>query len=192
MSHGASLGLGHDADDAISAHGEFAGHKGANHHGRGLSTRSHSRHLTASYHSFAHHPSLAHHHIVRSFEGAHRVSVNEKTLPPGIELNVDRGKAVPPGIQSKVGLVTPDVDTPAEKALPPGIELNVDRAKAVPPGIQSRFGTVTPDVDTAAEKALPPGQELNVDRGRPAAPGIVTPDNESEHIEPASDDSARH
>ena len=53
----------------------------------------------------------------------------EKALPPGIELNIDRGKAVPPAIGSKVGPITPDVDTPAEKALPPGIEQNVDRGK---------------------------------------------------------------
>ena len=38
-------------------------------------------------------------------------------------------KAVPPGIESKFGPITPDVDTPAEKALPPGIEQNVDRGK---------------------------------------------------------------
>jgi hypothetical protein len=207
MGHGAGLGLGHaDADDASSTYGEFAGHKGAGHHGRGLSAHSRSSHLTATHHSLAHPRSLAHHHIVSSFKGARQVSVNkalpgkravtpdvvtEKALPPGSELNVDRGKAVPPGIQSKVGVATPDVDTPAEKALPPGIELNVDRGKALPPGIRSKFGTVTPDVDTAAEKALPPGQELNVDRGKVAAPGTVTPDNESEHMEPASDDSAR-
>ena len=50
-------------------------------------------------------------------------------------------KAVPPGIESKFGPITPDVDTPAEKALPPGIELNVDRGKL--PGKE----TVVPDDD---------------------------------------------
>jgi len=58
----------------------------------------------------------------------------EKALPPGIELNADRGKAVPPGIESKVGSIAPDVDTPAEKTLPPGRELNVDGGKLLVPG----------------------------------------------------------
>jgi hypothetical protein len=64
-----------------------------------------------------------------------------KALPPGIELSADRGKTVPPGIQSHVAPITPDIDTPANKALPPGIELNVDRGKPVPPGVK------TPDND---------------------------------------------
>jgi hypothetical protein len=48
---------------------------------------------------------------------------------------------VPPGIESKFGPITPDVDTPTEKALPPGIELNVDRGKL------PRTETVVPDDD---------------------------------------------
>jgi hypothetical protein len=72
-----------------------------------------------------------------------------KPFPPGIELNVDRGKAVPPGIESKFGPITPDVDTPAEKALPPGIELNVDRGKL--PGTE----TVVPDDDDEQTQAAP-------------------------------------
>ena len=52
-----------------------------------------------------------------------------------------RDKAVPPGIESKFGPITPDVDTPAEKALPPGIELNVDHGKLSVPE------TVVPDDD---------------------------------------------
>jgi hypothetical protein len=59
--------------------------------------------------------------------------VDTPAVPPGIELNIDRGKAVPPGIESKFGPITPDVDTPVEKALPPGIELNVDRGKLPAP-----------------------------------------------------------
>jgi hypothetical protein len=56
-------------------------------------------------------------------------------------LNVDRGKAVPPGIESKFGPITPDVDTPAENVLPPGVELNVDR------GELPASKTVVPDED---------------------------------------------
>jgi hypothetical protein len=56
---------------------------------------------------------------------------------------------VPPGIESKFGPITPDVDTPAEKALPPGIELNVDRGKL--PGTE----TVVPDDDDEQTQAAP-------------------------------------
>jgi hypothetical protein len=69
-----------------------------------------------------------------------------KALPPGIELNVDRGKAVPLGIESKVGTVTPDVDTIAEKGLSPGTELNADRGERAGPGV------VAPDNDVDHEK----------------------------------------
>ena len=56
-------------------------------------------------------------------------------LPPGLELNLYRGKSLPPGWQSKVGpgTVLMDTDTAADKALPPGQELNADRGKAVTP-----------------------------------------------------------
>jgi hypothetical protein len=62
---------------------------------------------------------------------------------------------VPPGIQSKVGTITPDVDTPAEKALPPGIELNADRGKPVPPGI------ITPDKDVEPTEAPSEGEDAD-------------------------------
>jgi hypothetical protein len=63
-----------------------------------------------------------------------------KALPPGIELSADRGKAVPPGIQSHVAPITPDIDTPANKALPPGTELNTDRSKLLATGINNEAG----------------------------------------------------
>ena len=139
MGHGAGLGLGHsDADDSVSTRGlasQTVGHKGATHHGRAVSAHSRSSHLTAAHHA------LAHHHVARSSKAA---TPAERALPPGIELNVDRGKAVPPDIESKVGPNTPDIDTPAERALPPGQELSVDRGERAAPG------TVSPDNDIEA------------------------------------------
>ena len=146
----------------------------------------------------------AHHHLVHSSKAAQHVALNErrpgrgiatftpdldtrKALPPVIELNVDRGKTIPPGIESQLGPITPDIDTPAERGLPPGIELNADRGKAVPPGIRSQVEPVTPDIDTPAEKALPPGIELNADRGKPLPPGIITPDKDVEPAEVPSE-----
>jgi len=96
MGHGAGRGLGHsDADDTISSRStQFAGQKGATHHGRGVATHSRSSHLTASHHS------LAHHHFVHSSKATVTPDVDtpaEKALPPGRELNVDRGKLLVPG-----------------------------------------------------------------------------------------------
>jgi hypothetical protein len=132
MGHGTSFGLSHGADDTVSNHGTrsaAAGHKGASHHGHAFSARSRSSHLTATYHARAHHlnqaQALAHNRFPRFSTAARRMTTTrdvdtpaEKVVPPGIELNVDRGNAVPPGIESKFGPITPDVDTPAEKALP--------------------------------------------------------------------------
>ena len=149
MSHGTSFGLSHD--NTVSNHGTrsvAAGHKGASHHGHALSARSHSSHLTATHHGHRLNYAFEHNRFTRFSTMTRQVTVTpdvdtpaEKALPPGIELNIDRGKAVPPAIGSKVGPITPDVDTPAEKALPPGIELNVDRGKL--PGKE----TVVPDDD---------------------------------------------
>jgi hypothetical protein len=79
-------------------------------------------------------------------------------------LNEDRGKTVPPGITTKVGPITPDVDTPAEKALPPGIELNLDRGKALPPGIESKVGPVTPQRRYAGRESLETSPVIQIRR----------------------------
>jgi hypothetical protein len=56
-------------------------------------------------------------------------------LPPGLESQLDRGKSLPPGWQSKVGpgTVLTDTDTAADKALSPGQEIQADRGKVVTP-----------------------------------------------------------
>jgi hypothetical protein len=56
-------------------------------------------------------------------------------LPPGLESQLDRGRSLPPGWQSKVGpgTVLTDTDTVADKALPAGQEIQADRGKVVTP-----------------------------------------------------------
>ena len=106
--HGASFGLSHgDADGTVSTHGTrsaAAGHRGASHHGHALSARNRSSHLTATHHVRAHHltHALAQNRFAR-FSTAHQVTITpdvdtpaEKALPPGIELNVDRGELPAP------------------------------------------------------------------------------------------------
>ena len=48
---------------------------------------------------------------------------------------LDRGRSLPPGWQSKVGpgTVLTDTDTVADKALSPGQEIQADRGKVVTP-----------------------------------------------------------
>jgi hypothetical protein len=96
--------------------------------------------------------------------------VTETALPPGQEFNAERGKALPPGIESKFGSLVPGVDPVTEPALPPGQEFNAERGKALPPGIESKFGPLVPGVDPVTETALPPGQEFNSERGKPIIP----------------------
>jgi hypothetical protein len=49
-------------------------------------------------------------------------------LPPGLELNLDRAKSLPPGGQTML----PDTDDTPATALPPGQELDDDLAKKLP------------------------------------------------------------
>jgi hypothetical protein len=108
MSHGTSFGLSHsNADNTVSNHGTrsvAAGHKGASHHGHALSARSHSSHLTATHHGHHLNYAFEHNRLTRFSTMTRQVTVTpdvdtpaEKALPPGIELNVDRGKAVAAG-----------------------------------------------------------------------------------------------
>ncbi|HET9376041.1 MAG TPA: hypothetical protein VFO40_13790 [Chthoniobacterales bacterium] len=139
--NGSSMGAGHGASMSF-------GHGG---HGNTLATRGGHSHSTLSHHgksqtiskSLARH-SRAHRHSTTTT----RTAQNEATLPgkkkgfidglpPGLELQVDRGKSLPPGWQSKVGpgTVLTDTDTPADQALPPGQEIQADRGQEVTPTI---------------------------------------------------------
>ena len=104
MGHGTSFGLSHgNADNTVSNHGTrtrsvAAGHKGASHHGHALSARSHLSHLTATHHDHHLNYAFEHSRFTRFSTMTRQVTVTpdvdtpaEKALPPGIELNVDRG-----------------------------------------------------------------------------------------------------
>lgn len=117
-------------------------------HGNALSTRGNHSHSTLSHHgkgqttskSLAHH-SRAHRHSTTTMQIAQNENLRGKKkgfidgLPPGLELQLDRGRSLPPGWQSKVGpgTVLTDTDTAADKALSPGQEIQVDRGQDVIP-----------------------------------------------------------
>jgi hypothetical protein len=119
---------------------------GHSNHGNAFSTRGSHSHSTLSRHgkSQATSKSLAHHsrsHRRSTTQIAQNEALRGKKkgfidgLPPGLELQVDRGRSLPPGWQSKVGpgTVLTDTDTVAEQALPPGKEIQADRGQEVTP-----------------------------------------------------------
>jgi len=112
---------GHNALSTRSSHSQNTSHKGGNHHGRSLSSHSRSMH------------SLAQHHTARSSK-AHQVVQADDTLPgkkkgfvdalpPGQELQVDRGRALDPDT------IHSDLDDIVTRGLPPGQELQADRGR---------------------------------------------------------------
>jgi hypothetical protein len=131
-----SQGFGHSNNsNTVSSRGSHShslSKAGTNHKGRAT---SHTTSKTLA------HQSRAHQHFTRSTQVAQTETLPGKKkgfidgLPPGLELNLDRGKTLPPGWQTKVGpgTVLTDTDTKAELQLPPGQELNVDRGKVVIP-----------------------------------------------------------
>jgi hypothetical protein len=134
--NGSSMGAGHGASMSF-------GHSS---HGNTLSTRGGHSHSTLSHHgknqtvskSLAHHSRTHRHSITAQNEtlrGKKKGFIDG--LPPGLELQLDRGKSLPPGWQSKVGpgTVLTDTDTPADQALPPGQEIQADRGQEVTPTV---------------------------------------------------------
>lgn len=132
-----SQGFGHSNNgNSVSSRGSHSHGlaKGGTNHGKGRA----ASHTTSK--AFAHH-SRAHHHSAHLTQIAQNETLPGKKkgfingLPPGLELNLDRGKALPPGWQTKVGpgTVLTDTDTIAEQQQPPGQELQVDRGKVEGP-----------------------------------------------------------
>ncbi len=133
VGHGSSMSFGHSNNsNTLSTRG---GHshsisKGGAHHGKSQTTSK----------SLAHH-SRSHRHTTTTTQLAQNPALRGKKkgfidgLPPGLELQLDRGKSLPPGWQSKVGpgTVLTDTDTVADNALPPGQEIQADRGKVVTP-----------------------------------------------------------
>jgi hypothetical protein len=136
--NGSSMGAGHGASMSF-------GHSG---HSSTLSTRGGHSHSTLSHRSknqtvsksLAHH-SRTHRHSTTATRTAQNETLRGKKkgfidgLPPGLELQLDRGKSLPPGWQSKVGpgTVLTDTDTVADKSLSPGQEIQVDRGEQITP-----------------------------------------------------------
>jgi hypothetical protein len=128
---------------------------GHSNHGNTLSTRgshSHSLSKAGSHHSKSHtanttaaHSRSHHHTTTTPAQLAQNEALRGKKkgfidgLPPGLELQLDRGRGLPPGWQSKVGpgTVLTDTDTVADKALSPGQEIQADRGKVVTPETSS-------------------------------------------------------
>jgi hypothetical protein len=137
--NGSSMGAGHGASMSF-------GHSS---HGSTLSTRGGHSHSILSHHgknqtvskSLAHH-SRTHRHSTTTRTAENQTLRGKKKgfidgLPPGLELQLDRGRSLPPGWQSKVGpgTVLTDTDTAADKSLSPGQEIQVDRAEQVTPTV---------------------------------------------------------
>jgi len=96
------------------------------------------------------------------------------SLPPGRELEADRGKALNPDT------IHSDLDEIVTLGLPPSQELKADR------GMTLNLATVHSDLDDIATRGLTPGLELNFNRGKPlpasrlakVAPGTIVPDTD--------------
>ena len=96
------------------------------------------------------------------------------SLPPGRELQADRGKALNPDT------IHSDLDEIVTLGPPPSQELQADR------GMTLNLATVHSDLDDIATRGLTPGLELNFNRGKPlpasrlakVAPGTIVPDTD--------------
>jgi hypothetical protein len=87
--------------------------------------------------------SLAQHHTAHSSKAHQVVQVDDTlpgkkkgfvdALPPGQELQADRGRALNPDT------IRSDLDDIVARGLPPGLELNLDRGKSLPPGWQAKL-----------------------------------------------------
>jgi hypothetical protein len=118
--------------------------------------------------------SLAQHHTARSSKAHQVVQVDDTlpgkkkgfvdALPPGQELQADRGRALNPDT------IHSDLDEIVTRGLPPGQELQADRGRALNPD------TIHSDLDDIVTRGLPPGQELQADRGRALNPDTIHSD----------------
>ena len=144
--NGSSMGVGHGSSMSFGhgGHGNTLSTRGSHSHGFSKGGTHHSKSQTTSK-SFAHH-SRTHRRSTSTTQLAQNDTLRGKKngfingLPPGLELQLDRGKSLRPGWQSKVGpgTVFTDTDTTADKTLPPGQEIQADRGKVVTPETTSR------------------------------------------------------
>jgi hypothetical protein len=143
---------GHNALSTLSSHSQNTSHKGGTHDGRSFSNHSHST------------QSLAQHQTDHSKKADQVVQVNDRgagkekgfvdSLPPGKELQADRGTALNQDtIQSNLA----DIVT---LGLPPGREQLADR------GMTLNIETIRSELDDIVTRELQLGQELQADRGK--------------------------
>ena len=138
---GSSMGVGNGSSMSFGHgnHGNTVSTRGSHSHGLSKGGAHHGKSQTTSK-SLAHH-SRTHRHSTPTTELAQNDTLRGKKkgfineLPPGLELQLDRGRSLPPGWQSKVGpgTVLTDTDTTADKALQPGQEIQADRGEVVTP-----------------------------------------------------------
>lgn len=122
-----------------SNHGNTLSTRGGHSHGLSKGGTHHGKSQTISK-SFAH-QSRTHRHSTSTTQLAQNETLRGKKngfingLPPGLEAQLDRGRSLPPGWQSKVGpgTVFTDTDTTMDKALAPGQETQLDRGAVVTP-----------------------------------------------------------
>jgi hypothetical protein len=130
VGHGASMGFGHSSHGATFSTRGSHSHNALSHHGK-----SHHTAKSLANHSRTHRHSAPRTHLAQTatLRGQKKGFIDG--LPPGQELQVDRGRSLSPGWQSKVGpgTVLTDTDTVADQALRPGQETQVDRGQAVAP-----------------------------------------------------------
>jgi hypothetical protein len=163
---------GHNASSTRSSNSQSTSHKGGTHDGRSFSSRSHSMHSLAQHP--ADHSKKADRVVQVDDRGVGKEKGFVDSLPPGRELQADRGKALNPDT------IHSDLDEIVTLGLPPSQELQADR------GMTLNLATVHSDLDDIATRGLTPGLELNFNRGKPlpasrltkVAPGAVVPDTD--------------
>src|SRR5262249_49745345 len=134
--------LGHTALSKRRSHLQNTSHKSGTHQRRNFSSPSNSGH------------SLAQHHAAHSTKADQVVQVDDRgpgkkkgfvdSLPPGQELQADRGRALNPDPNDDI----------ATLGLPPGQELQTDRGRAL------NLETIHSDLDDIATLGLPPSRDL--------------------------------
>src|SRR5271165_36127 len=163
---------GHNALSTRSSNSRSTSHKGGTHDGRSFSSLSHSMHSLAQHP--ADHSKKADQVVQVDDRGAGKEKGFVDSLPPGRELEADRGKALNPDT------IHSDLDNIVTLGPPPSLELQADR------GMTLNLATVHSDLDDIATRGLTPGLELNFNRGKPlpasrlakVAPGTIVPDTD--------------
>jgi hypothetical protein len=153
---------GHNALSTRSSHSQNTSHKGGTHDGRSFSSHSHSTHSLAQHH--ADHSKKAEKVVQVDDRGAGKKKGFVDDLPPGQELQVDRGMTL------NLEPIHSDLDDIVTRGLPPGQELQADRGRTLNPE------TIHSDLDDIVTRGLNPGQELQADRGKALNPDAIHSD----------------